>query len=269
MALATHWRVMALLFAFGAELAAPAPIVAQANGPVMAVFAHPDDERVVGPLLHRLSREGREVHLVFATDGSKGVREHAGIAAGKALADARAREAQCAATRLGVRQLHLIGLEDAGLATFANLGRLRAELTTIISRVQPAAIITFGPEGGTGHPDHRLTGNVVTEIVQRDSLQLTVDLFYASLPTERLRTAPRASPTLNGVAESLLTVRVPIEEQDVVAGRESFACHRTQYTPSEMQALNEYLAHAWNGVSYLRPWNGVLRASNVFGHRDD
>jgi LmbE family N-acetylglucosaminyl deacetylase len=259
----TRWLAIALLVATAGQLGAQGPT----QRPVMAVFAHPDDERVVGPLLHRLSREGRETHLVIATDGSKGVREHAGIAAGKALADARKLEAECAVKRLGVRHLHLIGLEDGGLASFTNLGRLRTELSAIIARVQPVAIITFGPEGGTGHPDHRLVGNVVTEIVQRDQ-QLAADLLYASLPIERLRTAPPASPTVNGVAESLLTVRVPFEDSDLAAGRESFACHRTQYTPTEMQAINAYLAHAYNGVNYLRPWNGTLRdQANTFRNR--
>ena len=36
---------------------------AQVRRPVLAVFAHPDDERVIGPLLSRLAREGRETHL--------------------------------------------------------------------------------------------------------------------------------------------------------------------------------------------------------------
>jgi LmbE family N-acetylglucosaminyl deacetylase len=229
----------------------------------MAVFAHPDDERVVAPLLHRLTRQGREVHLVIATDGSKGVREHAGIAAGKPLADARKLEAECSAKRLGVR-LHMLGLEDGGLAAFSALGSLRTGLTEVISRVRPVAIITFGPEGGTGHPDHRLVGNVTTEVVQRGELSATADLFYASLPIERLRTAPRASPSVNGVAEALLTVRVPVEAQDIAAERESFACHRTQYTQGEMDAINAYLAHAFNGVNYLRPWNGSPASKDIF-----
>jgi LmbE family N-acetylglucosaminyl deacetylase len=243
----------------------PATLLGQSDRPVLAVFAHPDDERVIGPLLSRLSRQGREAHLVIATDGSKGVREHAGIPAGEALAAARKLEAECAAKRLGVR-LHLLGLEDGGLASFANLVRLRTELEKIIGNVQPAAIITFGPEGGTGHPDHRLVGNVATQIVQSDDRHRTIDLLYASLPTERLRTAPPSSPTVNGMAEALLTVRVPVENQDVVAGQEAFACHRSQYTSLEMAAINRYLAHAWNGVAYLRPWNGSIRdQATIFG----
>jgi LmbE family N-acetylglucosaminyl deacetylase len=237
----------------------PAAVVGQPSRPVLAVFAHPDDERVIGPLLSRLSREGREVHLAIATDGAKGIRDHAGIPAGQPLAAARTLEAECAAKRLAVRHLHLLGLEDGGLASFANLARLRAELTELIARIQPAAIITFGPEGGTGHPDHRLVGNVVTQIVQSDERHRTIDLLYASLPTERLRTAPPSSPTVNGVAEDLLSVRVSFESQDLVAGQEAFACHRSQYTPSEMAAINKTLAHVWNGTAYLRPWNGTIR----------
>lgn len=245
--------------------AIPLPADAQARRPIVAVFAHPDDERVIGPLLSRLAREGRETHLVIATDGAKGIRDFANIPAGAALAAARTKEATCAAERLGLRQLHLLGLPDGGLASFDALGRLRSALVAIIDSLRPAAVITFGPEGGTGHPDHRLVGNVMTQIVQGDARYATLDLLYASLPTERLRTAPKASPTVNGMTEALLTVRVPFEERDLAAGRAEFACHRSQYTPAEMDAINRYLAHAWNGTVWLRPWNGTLHDPGLFG----
>jgi LmbE family N-acetylglucosaminyl deacetylase len=237
---------------------------ARARLPIVAVFAHPDDERTIGPLLSRLAREGRETHLVIATDGSRGVRDFAKIPAGAELAAARVKEANCAAKRLGVRQLHLLGLPDGGLASFDALGKLRSGLAAIIDSLKPAAIITFGPEGGTGHPDHRLVGDVATQIVQSDSRYANIDLLYASLPTERLRTAPRATPTVNGTAQALLTVRVPFEQRDLVAGREEFACHRSQYAPTEMDSVNAYLAHAWNGRVWLRPWNGALRHAGIF-----
>ena len=237
---------------------------AQKPRPIVAVFAHPDDERVIGPLLSKLAREGRETHIVIATDGAKGVRDFAHIPAGPELAAERVKEANCAAKRLGVRRLHLLGLPDAGLASFDALGTMRTALVAIIDSIKPAAIITFGPEGGTGHPDHRLVGDVVTQIVQADSRFRTVDLLYASLPTERLRSAPRASPTVNGMAQALLTVRVPFEPKDLVAGREEFACHRTQYAPAEMDSVNAYLAHAWKGMVWLRPWNGKLVDPEMF-----
>lgn len=231
--------------------------------PVLAVFAHPDDERIVAPLVARLVREGRAVDLVIATDGAKGVRGFAKIPAGPQLAAVRAKEAQCAASRLGIHRLRLLGLPDGGLASFEQLGKLRAALVAIIDSVQPAAIITFGPEGGTGHPDHRLVGDVVTQIIQGEARYADIDLLYASLPTERLRTAPPAEPTVNGMAERWLTVRVPFTDQDLVAEREEFACHKSQYTPAEMAAVNKYLAYAWNGTEWLRPWTGTLRHPEI------
>jgi LmbE family N-acetylglucosaminyl deacetylase len=256
-------RVPALAAAIAILL--PRSTQAQASRSIVAVFAHPDDERVIGPLLSRLAREKRETHLVIATDGAKGVRDFARIPAGAELAAARAKEAACAANRLGVRRLHMLGLPDGGLAAFEVLGQLRSGLVAIIDSLTPAAIITFGPEGGTGHPDHRLVGDVVTQIIQSDARYARVDLLYASLPSERLATAPPAQPTVNGMAQALLTVRVPFEERDLLAGREEFACHRSQYEPAEMDAINRYLAHAWNGSVWLRPWNGALRDAALFG----
>lgn len=253
---------LSLFFVVAQTVSMPETAIAQASHPVLAAFAHPDDERVIAPLLSRLAREGREVHLVIATDGSQGVRDYAGIPAGPRLAAVRAKEAECAAKRLGVRQLHMIGMEDGSLGTsMTTLAQLRTRLSEIIARVQPGVIITFGPEGGTGHPDHRLIGNVTTEIVQGDERHRLVKLFYASLPADRLRSAPPSIPTVSGVAGELLTVRVPVDAQDIVAGRESFACHATQYTAAEMDAINRTLAHVWNGVAYLRPWNGPSRDS--------
>lgn len=252
-----------LLLAATLTAGVPLSVHSQTRRPLIAVFAHPDDERVVAPLLARVAREGRETHLVVATDGAKGVRDFAGIPAGAELAAARAKEAHCAAGRLGAR-LHLLGLPDAGLASFDALGKLRAALVALIDSVKPAAIISFGPEGGTGHPDHRLVGDVVTQIIQGDARYATLDLLYVSLPAERLRTAPPAAPTINGMREALLTVRVPFEDRDLVAGREEFACHRSQYSPAEMDALNRYLVHAWDGRVWLRPWNGTLRDARLF-----
>ena len=254
----------ALVAALPQLATAQAKAKSTARRPILAVFAHPDDERVIGPLLSKLAREGRETHLVIATDGSQGVRDFAHIPAGPELAAARTKEATCAANRLGVRQLHILGLPDGGLASFNVLGRLRTSLAAIIDSVKPAAIITFGPEGGTGHPDHRLVGDVTTQIVEGDARYANIDLLYASLPTERLRTAPRAEPTVNGMAEQLLTVRVPFDAQDLAAGREEFACHRSQYAPDEMDKVNAYLAHSWNGMVWMRPWNGALHNPAIF-----
>lgn len=256
-----------LLWVIGAAL--PEAAAAQAGGHVlMAVFAHPDDERIVGPMLARYAREGHHVYLVIATDGSKGVREHAGIPAGERLAQVRAEEARCAAERLGIEPPILLGLEDAGLASFENLGRLRDEVTRVVARFKPEALLTIGPEGGTGHPDHRLVGNVVTEVVQGMTQTQPPALFYASLPAERMRDAPPAQPAVTPISERYLPVQIPFTPADLEAARAAFACHASQYTEPERNAINEYLAHGFAGRVHLRPWYGSgQRTTEVFPSR--
>lgn len=235
----------------------PPGIVAQAGRhKLVAVFAHPDDERIVGPLLARYAREGHDVYLVIATDGRKGVREHAGIPAGDSLAHVRAEEARCAARELGIHPPILLGFEDAGLASFESLEGLRSDVDSVLRDLQPDAVITFGPEGGTGHPDHRLVGDVVTEVVQGGGTGIPPALYYPSLPAERMKDAPPAQPHVTPIPQRYLPIAVPFAPGDLEAGRRVFACHRTQYTPTEMDAINRYLAHGFDGAVHLRPWYG-------------
>jgi LmbE family N-acetylglucosaminyl deacetylase len=223
------------------------------NRTLMAIFAHPDDEVFVAPLLARYARNGHDVYLVIATDGQKGVREHAGIPPGEALATARAEEARCAADRLGIHPPILLGYEDAGLASFASLQGLRDDIARVLREHRPAAIITFGPDGATGHPDHRLVSNVVTEIVQSGAE--TGDLYFVSLPAERAAAIPRPLP-VRVTAERYLTARVPFESRDMQAARESFACHASQFTEEEREGIFQLLDQVLAGRIYLRPWRG-------------
>jgi LmbE family N-acetylglucosaminyl deacetylase len=217
---------------------------AQAGGhKLVAVFAHPDDERIVGPLLARYAREGHDVYLVIATDGSKGVREHAGVPAGDSLARVRAEETRCAARQLGIHPPILLGFEDAGLASFASL-----------------EVISFGPEGGTGHPDHRLVGVVVTEVVQSGGAGIPEVLYYPSLPAERMKDAPPARPNVTSIPQRHLPIAVPFAPEDLEAAHQGFACHRTQYTPAEMNAIMRYLAHGFDGAVHLRLWYGEVES---------
>lgn len=242
------------------------PVEAQQTRPdLVAVFAHPDDERIVGPLLARYAREGHDVHLVIATDGGKGVREHAGIPAGDSLANVRARESRCATETLGIHPPILLGLEDGGLASFASLTRLRRELRRVLAELDPDVIISFGPEGGTGHPDHRLVGAVVTELVQAGGEGIPAELYYPSLPAERMDDAPPASPQIATIRREYLSVAVPFAPRDLEATRRAFACHRSQYTGPERDAVMGYLEHGFDGAVHLRPWNGAERRTDLFG----
>jgi LmbE family N-acetylglucosaminyl deacetylase len=125
----------------------------------MAVLAHPDDESLgVGGSLAKYASEGVEVYLLTATRGESGRyrghrpddSEHPGSVA---LAKIREAELRAAASVLGVREVSLLDHHDQELDR-ANPRLAIAEIVGHLRRVRPDVVVTFGPEGGYGHPDH-------------------------------------------------------------------------------------------------------------------
>jgi len=256
--------------------AAPPKAAAEAPRPrtLLAVFAHPDDEGIVGPLLARYAREGVRVHLAIATDGRYGVREFAGIAAGEALVKARAEEARCAAEALGIEPPVLLGFPD-GLArsegspagAMGTMAALVQEVRSLFTRLRPDVVLTWGPDGMTGHPDHRLVSSIVTQVFQEDQPGWPRNLYYPGFPRDRAATAPSIPglPPPPLTAERYLTVRVPYEERDAQKARASFACHRSQFTAQEQDALFALMRHFHPGAVALRPWHAAGPARDLFG----
>src|SRR5450631_2541393 len=159
-------------------LALAATVSAQQRPKLLAVFAHPDDESTVGPMLAHYAAKA-DVYLAIATNGDKGVQKFAGIPAGPPLAEARAKEAACACEKLGIKPPILLGFPDGELGTRSILNKLAPELEKLIRDTRPDAIVTWGPDGGYGHPDHRLVSDAVTQVIQ--SLPPGVKLYYVGL----------------------------------------------------------------------------------------
>jgi LmbE family N-acetylglucosaminyl deacetylase len=122
---------------------------------LMAVLAHPDDESLgFGGTLAKYAAEGVETYLVTATRGECGRFGSLGKR-GDPAEVGRVREAElhAAAAVLGVREVSVLGYPDGGV------DQVEAEIAirTIVShirRIQPHVILSFGPDGAYGHPDH-------------------------------------------------------------------------------------------------------------------
>jgi LmbE family N-acetylglucosaminyl deacetylase len=126
---------------------------------LMAVLAHPDDESLgVGGALAKYASEGVEVYVVTATRGDGGRyhghppadSRHPGPAA---LASIREAELRAAASVLGVREVSLLGYQDQQLDR-ASPREAVADIVRHLRRVRPDVVVTFGPDGAYGHPDH-------------------------------------------------------------------------------------------------------------------
>lgn len=123
-------------------------------GTVLGVWAHPDDETyLAGGLLAALRDAGLRVVCVTATRGEAA---DPTATAGEriALAALRTRELEAALTILGVEEHHWLDQPDGGCAGLDPTWPVR-HLARIIEDVDPDTVLTFGPDGFTGHPDHR------------------------------------------------------------------------------------------------------------------
>lgn len=231
------------------------------------MFAHPDDETMAGPLLAHYARQpGTSVHLAIATNGEQGVTPFAKIPAGDALAAARTIEARCAAQKLGTQPPILLSFPDGGLSDTRTLAAFATRLERTIKDVGADAIVTWGPEGGYGHPDHRLVSAVTTQIVQAGGV--TPLLYYAALPKTGLSAELLASlkfpAPFSPTADEHLHVRVPYTDEDLASARAALACHESQFTRETMEQIGQ-LTHKINrGTMYLRAWNGGASRSNLF-----
>src|SRR3954447_88142 len=112
-------------------------------GTVLGVWAHPDDEAYLSAALMAKARDaGHPVVVATATLGQAG--GDGGV---------RSRELTRSLAAVGVREHHHLGFDDGHCAAVpAEVGV--AAVLQLLRQVQPDTILTFGPDGMTGHPDH-------------------------------------------------------------------------------------------------------------------
>ncbi len=150
------------------------PAIAR-TGPVLAVFAHPDDAEIAaGGTLARWAT-AREVHLLVLTNGDRGSADPARDRG--ELARTRMAETEAAARVLGLGSARILGIHDGDLentavvreAVIRRIREVRAE--TVLS-CDPTAVFVEIPTGaGTAtktaynHSDHRTAGAVALDAV--------------------------------------------------------------------------------------------------------
>jgi LmbE family N-acetylglucosaminyl deacetylase len=136
-----------------------------APGGLAAVLAHPDDESVGCAGALALAHDaGSTARLLVVTRGEAGSPD--GTSA-PAIGDQREAELICAARAIGLDEVSVLdGYPDGGIAD-QSFETLVGEIAAWLAERRPAAVITFGPHGVTGHPDHVVVGSATRWAVER------------------------------------------------------------------------------------------------------
>jgi N-acetylglucosamine malate deacetylase 2 len=83
------------------------------------------------------------------------------------VGDVRESELICAARKIGLDEVSLLdGYPDGGVAD-EPFERLVDDIAAWLADRRPQAVITFGPHGVTGHPDHIVVGSATRWAVER------------------------------------------------------------------------------------------------------
>ena len=121
---------------------------------ILGVFAHPDDEVFcAGGTIARCAAAGATTALVSLTRGEAGEIRDAASATRRTLGDVRAGELASAAAELGADHAVCLDLGDGKLALRPR-GDLVVAVAAAIGQFRPDVVVTFGPDGGSGHADH-------------------------------------------------------------------------------------------------------------------
>lgn len=273
---AARSRALPLLLVAIALIGLSASALAQAPRTLVAVLAHPDDEGPITPLVARYAREGVRVYWIIVSDGMQGSgagssnARPADAPQGEELARTRVDEARCAAHALGAQPPILLGFPDGKLGDYIGdrtlLYRATARLAEELARLVPDVLVTWGPDGGVGHPDHRLVSNLVTQLVRAGVPGAPERLYYMYLPVEGIRAMnpQRGAPPMLIPQRKYFTVSVPFTPADLEAARKSMVCHRSQFTPEVVERVVPASAQEWNGRIPLVPAFSAASNDDLF-----
>jgi len=190
---------------------------------VLSIFAHPDDESF-GPagtlamLSSKLHRTGL-VTLTRGEAGSLGISKELGP---EELARRRSEELKCSAHFLGINYLSIHDLQDKKLSEIpaeVGLEIVKKE----IEKFMPEMVITFHPNGISGHKDHITVTNWINQILRE--METPPRLLYYGLVPEQTRLYPHRK--LHPMAPSEVTHKIDTAhffDQKIKA----IECHKTQ-----------------------------------------
>jgi LmbE family N-acetylglucosaminyl deacetylase len=206
---------------------------------LLAVFAHPDDETFrCGGTLALLARQGVQVHLLTATRGEAGSCGDPPLCLAEELGAVRERELRCACATLGINPPRLLHYRDGSLAQ-VDEEKAVGQVVAAIQELRPQVLLTWPPEGLSGHPDHiavsRWTALAFHRVVASEP-DAPVALYHLAVPRSVAQALGLAN--LHAVPDEEITLAVDVTavwQQKVAA----IHCHGTQASSSPILGTSE------------------------------
>ena len=190
---------------------------------LLAVFAHPDDETFrPGGTLALLARRGVRVHVLTATRGQAGSCGNPPVCTPEELPTVRENELRCACAALGLESPRLMDYIDGKLAE-ADPEQVTTQILAALNEIHPQVVLTFGPDGLSGHSDHIAVGQCAIAACARCS---EVSALY-TLAVPRSLAEQLEMRQIRAVPDEQIALRVDVSSVWKVK-LAAMACHASQ-----------------------------------------
>ena|SRR6266545_6332331 len=215
------------------------------QGGLLLVMAHPDDESMgSGGLVLRHTRAGIAAHLICATYGEAGWSGKPLGARKEDLPEIRAKELEEAAAALALSGVELWDYPDGGVDR-SDHPEITLRISEQIARLRPRAVVSWGPDGGYGHPDHIWIGACTDAAIaampepERPALyHLAFDQPLAEFYSEAMRLGSNSNGFRLEPSESVDVV-IELDADEVMMKLRAIDCHQSQLEDWRI-ALREY-----------------------------
>ena len=172
---------------------------------ILGVFAHPDDETSgAAGTFTKYAREGVDIFVTTATRGEQGALGTGGLKIDRRdLPAVREAELRSVLEMFGIHPPILLGYRDQELAD-ADFEELVGRVESVMARLRPDVVITFGPMGISNHRDHITIHRATVEAFDRYRAYAKPDprLAYIAIPEEAAKRfhlelqGPEVTPTV-------------------------------------------------------------------------
>jgi LmbE family N-acetylglucosaminyl deacetylase len=227
---------------------------------LLAVMAHPDDESMgTGGLIVRHTRNDVMVHVVCATRGEQGWGGKPPGARREDLAKIRTAEMEGAAAALALAGVEIWDYPDGGVGK-SDHTEITQRIWQAITTVRPAAVVTWGPDGGYGHPDHIAIGSCTDAAVaampegDRPALyHLAVDEQLAEFYREAERLTSPDGGALPVAVLDHVDVVMDLSSDEVQMKLRAIDCHESQLADwmVEIREHPALLQRGWGHEPYV------------------
>jgi len=198
------------------------------NSSVLAVFAHPDDETFrCGGTFALLANRGVPIHILTFTRGQAGSCGNPPICSQGDLSSVRTKELICACQSLGVETPNILDYEDGKLINI-NQEEGIAEIIIHIKKYRPQIVITWPPDGLSGHPDHIAVSRWVFKAFQQlinEGNEELKSLYHLAMPESLAQDL--GMKNLHTIADNKVTITINVQSvwKEKMA---AISCHKTQ-----------------------------------------